>query len=45
MTTENTLPSSKIYTAYPNILIPTVSDVGCTYIIRLYQEGILILMI
>ena len=41
MTTENTLPSSKTYTAYPSIPIPTVCDVGCTYIIRLYQEGII----
>lgn len=41
MTSENTLPSSKIYTAYPNIPIPMVNDVGCTHTIRLYQEGII----
>lgn len=41
MTSENTLFSSKIYTAYPNTPIPMVNDVGRTYIIHLYQEGII----
>ena len=38
MTSENTLPSSKIYTAYPNIPIPMTNDVGCTYTIHYIKK-------
>jgi hypothetical protein len=41
MTKVSENANSKIYTAHTNIPIPTMIDMGITYIIHLHQEGII----